>query len=421
MVIAACGGGDADDPSFDGTTVRSDDGVLTVQVPTGAAADGVEVSIRLIEEGDLPAGLRDADQDAVTIVGYELGPDGAEFSEPVTVTFRLDPSEYGLDLPEGAVPPALLLTENAAGELERIECAQVSRADEQLVVRGRVAHFSPVSVVVSAIIVVELQPEAVSIDMGQTAELKVVTMNLDTGARLVFEDTVLREADEAEWTVVAPFSITSSKSLDAAITCSAPTEGKLEDAYSVVVPPTESDSPGLDPDDILGQQLAASPRLAGDGTCVGAAETVHRSPHLLRHPAPVVHRERPQVPRRPSPRRAEGVPGTAATTSVSPAPRATRLSMRTTVTGRTHRWTSARPPWTSSHGMGDGRRSAGPTQAHGDICRSIRGSRYHHHECDRLGRRHERLHRAGDTRERRGELWGPRAARQSAARRVARG
>ncbi len=75
LLTAACGGGGDEGESFDGTTVRSDDGVLTVEVPKGAAADAVEVTIAAISEGELPAGLQGADADAVVIMGYELGPD----------------------------------------------------------------------------------------------------------------------------------------------------------------------------------------------------------------------------------------------------------------------------------------------------------------------------------------------------------
>ena len=97
-IVGACGGG-GDDVTFDGETIRSSDGVLTVQIPTGAAAEGVEIEVTRIAEGELPPELQDVD--GVVVVGYELGPDGAQFSQPVTLTFRVDPADHGIDLPAG--------------------------------------------------------------------------------------------------------------------------------------------------------------------------------------------------------------------------------------------------------------------------------------------------------------------------------
>ncbi|MBT5774616.1 MAG: hypothetical protein HOH95_09610 [Dehalococcoidia bacterium] len=58
MLLGACGGGGDDEPAFDGATIKSDDGVLTVQVPEGAAADGVEVTIAALSEEDCPRSCR---------------------------------------------------------------------------------------------------------------------------------------------------------------------------------------------------------------------------------------------------------------------------------------------------------------------------------------------------------------------------
>ena len=62
VVLGACGGGGDDDggggSSFEGQTVESADGVLTVQVPEGAAADGVEVTIAALSEEDCPRSCR---------------------------------------------------------------------------------------------------------------------------------------------------------------------------------------------------------------------------------------------------------------------------------------------------------------------------------------------------------------------------
>ena len=54
LVLGACGD---DDASFEGETVESAGGMLTVQVPEGVAPDGVEVTVTRIDAGDLPPEL----------------------------------------------------------------------------------------------------------------------------------------------------------------------------------------------------------------------------------------------------------------------------------------------------------------------------------------------------------------------------
>jgi len=61
--------------------VTSDDGALTVSVPAGQIAEPVTVAASDVDTSFLDP--------AVEVLGaYDLGPDGAVFSEPVTVTFR---------------------------------------------------------------------------------------------------------------------------------------------------------------------------------------------------------------------------------------------------------------------------------------------------------------------------------------------
>ena len=175
-LLAACGGGE-DGDSFEGATAQSEDGVLTVQVPEGAAADGVEVEIVRLEGDDLPSELQDA---SVPVVGYELSPDGAEFSEPVVVTFRLDPGDLGIDLADGAVPVGVLLTVGSSGELEGLANGRLSRDGDAVVARGELTHFTPAIIVLSEA-VVTLSPQAVTLAVGQSIEARVTAANRKTG------------------------------------------------------------------------------------------------------------------------------------------------------------------------------------------------------------------------------------------------
>lgn len=284
VVLAACGGGGDDEPSFEGTTVRSDDGVLTVEVPEGAASDGIEVTITAISEEDLPSELQGVDPDAVVIVGYELGPDGAEFSEPVAVTFRIDPEEIGLELPEGAVPAALLLTENAAGELENAQRGELSREDGDLVARMTTVHFSPAVVVLSTEMAVMLTPPEVELEVGGTFVARVHVRDLSTGDAGRFADVPELSgefAELSEWAAVAPFQVlqTDGDERTARISCTTRTDGWVSDAYQVVLPPgrTVAEVVALalvGGTNLLGQLTAPTEiRLAGDGKCNGAEET----------------------------------------------------------------------------------------------------------------------------------------------------
>lgn len=226
LLITACGGGGDEGESFDGTTVRSDDGVLTVEVPKGAAADGVEVTIAAISEEELPAGLQGADADAVVIVGYELGPDGAQFSEPVVVTFQLDPDDIGLDLREGAVPITLVLTEGVDGDLESVEEAEIRRVDGALVIRARVTHFSMVLAMLRRGAAIELDPARVELVVGQSIEVRVLTPTVeDPDATFAYDDV--------DWEAVKPFTAwpVGASELVATVSCEAATDGWVPGAY----------------------------------------------------------------------------------------------------------------------------------------------------------------------------------------------
>ena len=247
VVLGACGGGGDDDggggESFEGETVRSEDGRLTVQVPEGAAADGVEVTIALIEDGDLPAELRDSDEFGV--VGYELSPDGAEFSEPLTVTFRLDPAELGLDLPKGGVPLGLLLTRDAAGEFESLEGAVLSREDGLVVGRGTMSHFSASFIVWSNEHAVALDPDSVDLAAGETVVAKVLAAQKGGGLIALTELAGFGDGESDRWKATAPFSADHpfqdfEDSIRVEIGCSASTNGVVVSAaYRVLVAPAQ--------------------------------------------------------------------------------------------------------------------------------------------------------------------------------------
>ncbi len=148
LVAAACGGASTDDtaapsptevpsptetspgasPVGDGgvsdvdVTIVSDDGILQVLIPAGSGPANVTIE---------PIDMSDAE---VQAVGYKLGPDGATFSEPVTLTFSLPASDWNA----GDGVPLVQL----ASDSEDVPPATLSRDGDTVTVTADVGHFS---------------------------------------------------------------------------------------------------------------------------------------------------------------------------------------------------------------------------------------------------------------------------------------
>jgi len=133
LLLGACGGGDDGVTSF-----ASDDGVVSVDVPPGAAPDDFKGSVSQSDASAL--GIDVSDVDGVLLV-YELGPDGTEFGEPVTVTFRISSVLGGFD-PEMGLPLSLVVIEDADGGYEPLGSMRSFLDGDVLVVEGTTTHFS---------------------------------------------------------------------------------------------------------------------------------------------------------------------------------------------------------------------------------------------------------------------------------------
>ena len=85
-----------------GGHVTADGGAVKIDIPAGAASSGTVITVE--KTTTQPA---DAPQGVVLVGGtyYKLGPDGAHFSSPVTVTLRYDPAQ----LPSWVIPSDLAL------------------------------------------------------------------------------------------------------------------------------------------------------------------------------------------------------------------------------------------------------------------------------------------------------------------------
>jgi hypothetical protein len=165
----------------------------------------------------------------------------------VVVTFRIDPSEVGLDLPEGAVPVGVLLTENAAGEIESIEAAAVSREGGDVVAQMTMTHFSPAIFVFSDNVAFLLTPAEIELSVGESRMVELVKRDLGTHEDLPRDPGVFGEWGEVtqHWDT-APFTVklmvSGPESFGSVtVSCTAPTDGWVADAYGVSIWKDRSD------------------------------------------------------------------------------------------------------------------------------------------------------------------------------------
>ena len=116
LVLMACGGGDEEA----GNAVASADGVVSVVLPDDF--DSAEVAVTIVES--LAEPLLAAQQTGLTVHQYELGPDGQQFDQPVTVSFRLDVAALGLD--PGQMPFAVMMSGDSDGSFDAYDEVDIS-------------------------------------------------------------------------------------------------------------------------------------------------------------------------------------------------------------------------------------------------------------------------------------------------------
>ncbi|MCH8920678.1 MAG: hypothetical protein IIA23_08255 [Chloroflexi bacterium] len=146
LVLSACGDGGggvllaSPIPRPEGRTVTSDDGKLTLEIPPGALDEDVAITITAVPLEELPEELqvvRGAGD------GYQLEPDGLEFSRPVAVTLELGRDELE-DEPADGITGYALVSFTAGGERELLDKlrTEASLGEDTVVVRGELSHFS---------------------------------------------------------------------------------------------------------------------------------------------------------------------------------------------------------------------------------------------------------------------------------------
>ena len=123
-----------------GATITTADGGLELDIPAGALSKETSITAEALD--DSPS------QDPRVIPGttYEFGPDGTQFSVPVTIQLQYDPAR----LPDGTSPRLLRLHTVVNGNWELVPGSSVDV--EQNTVTGQTTHFSTYAVLPSAFV-----------------------------------------------------------------------------------------------------------------------------------------------------------------------------------------------------------------------------------------------------------------------------
>lgn len=207
IALVACGDDEPTDPGIvddDGTvvgTVTQEGGTVTsgdvaLIVPAGAVDGSTEITVD-------PATNVPSTPLLVAGTAYDLGPDGLDFDEPVTLSLAYDPA----DLPAGETESSLGLYKAVGSGWQEIAWVDVDTADN--VVRAQISSFSVYAVLAGRIEDVEGSWTVVSVDGPNTCGDPQVTETLSidieqTGADIVvfvggaeFEGTV--DGSEVDW------------------------------------------------------------------------------------------------------------------------------------------------------------------------------------------------------------------------------
>jgi hypothetical protein len=121
-----------------GTTVKSDDGKLSLFIPDGAIPAGTNVTITALPHDQLPQQLREVQGSGG---GYQLEPDRLVFGKPATATLTIDRSE--LDDEAGAQSVYALVSFNQSVGREVLDSeTHATVGDATVTVSAQIKHFS---------------------------------------------------------------------------------------------------------------------------------------------------------------------------------------------------------------------------------------------------------------------------------------
>ena len=225
LVVLACSGDDAEVTrpvaveATEGFVVlgSSADGVVKVEAPEGSSAVGVDVTITKI---DIAEAAKDPLFEGVEVLAaYDVGPDGTNFAEPVTITFTLLQSDF--DLSAGEFPVVGLATARDGVAYEPVDDVTLSLVDGSLFVSGQISHFSEATVAQTGwILEIESGLGRTDLEVGESFSAEVTLRVAEGGTQpsAGVQVTVLPGAEHLSGTGEA-FLAESGEFLRVTITC----------------------------------------------------------------------------------------------------------------------------------------------------------------------------------------------------------
>lgn len=126
-----------------GGTVTSTDNLITIEIPAGALGATETITITVIEPDELGPEFDEIANEIGIDKAYELGPDGLEFDQPVSVSFASDQTvvQQGDSV---EIAPAALLTSDGDQAVGLDSLRMVMDEETGAVtLAGELSHFSP--------------------------------------------------------------------------------------------------------------------------------------------------------------------------------------------------------------------------------------------------------------------------------------
>ena len=126
----------------DGGSLTSSDDQMVLTIPEGALSANETITIETIENEDLGDEFAQIIEEFGVANSYELGPDGLEFDELVTVTISSDKNVVEDDTTLQLKPELMLTSSN--GTIEGVDSLRIEQDGDDLQVSGELSHFSEV-------------------------------------------------------------------------------------------------------------------------------------------------------------------------------------------------------------------------------------------------------------------------------------
>lgn len=192
-----------------GGTLTTDDGRLTLTIPSGALSNTETITIDGVSTDDLGSAFDEVVEDLGVENAYELGPDGLDFQEPVTV--RLASDQAPVQTPDSVGVAAEFLFTSDAGTIEGLDSLRttIDTTANEVVVTGQMTHFTPLVTTQAnngvSFFVFDV-PETLDVDDEFEARAVIGSSTAGPLAELVTLESPARYTDESAAPLAPTFS-----------------------------------------------------------------------------------------------------------------------------------------------------------------------------------------------------------------------